>query len=96
MKIMTISDVRKNFASVLDSVIEDAEPVAIPRPGGDTAVVIVDKAEWDSMRDTLHLLGTKANARRLLDSIEQADRGEFVSLDAPAVPAQRRHATDAA
>lgn len=83
MRIMTISDVRKNFASVLEQIIDDAEPVAIPRPGSDAAVVIVDKAEWDSMCETLHLLGTRANARQLLASIAEADRGDLLEHQDP-------------
>lgn len=30
MKVLTISDVRKNFAAVVDAVIEDAEECVIP------------------------------------------------------------------
>lgn len=81
MKIMTISDVRKNFASVLDKVIEDAEPVAIPRQGTDSAVVIIDKAEYDSLCETLYVLGPLNNARQLLNSIAQLEAGEGQERD---------------
>jgi antitoxin YefM len=74
MKVLTISDVRKSFAAVVDSVIDDAEECVIPRGGGQ-AVVIVSLDEWNSMKETLHALGTRTNARRLLDGLDQLDAG---------------------
>lgn len=74
MKVMTTSDVRKNFAQALDSVIDDCEELVIPRDGGQ-AVVIVSLNEWNSMKETLHVLGSPANAQRLLNSIAQLDAG---------------------
>jgi antitoxin YefM len=72
MKVLTISDVRKNFAAVVDGVIDDAEECVIPRGGG-KAVVMVSLDEWNAMKETLRVLGSAANARRLLESIAQAD-----------------------
>ena len=74
MRVLTISDVRKNFAAVVDAVIDDAEECVIPRDGG-KAVVIVSLDEWNAMEETLHALGSTSNARRLLESIAQADAG---------------------
>lgn len=74
MRVLTISDVRKNFAAVVDTVIDDAEECVIPRGGG-KAVVIVSLDEWNAMKETLHVLGSASNARRLLESIAQADAG---------------------
>jgi antitoxin YefM len=74
MKVLTISDVRKNFAAVVDAVIDDAEECVIPRGGG-KAVVIVSLDEWNAVNETLHALGSAPNARRLLESIAQADAG---------------------
>ncbi|WP_231953903.1 type II toxin-antitoxin system Phd/YefM family antitoxin [Actinoplanes derwentensis] len=80
---MTISEVRRNLAAVVDAVIDDAEETVIPRGGG-KAVVIVSLDEWNSMRETLHLLRTPASTRRLLDSIAHAEEGvleEHVLID---------------
>ena len=74
MKVMTISEARRNFAAVVDAVIDDAEEAVIPRGGG-RAVVIVSLDEWNSMKETLRLLDTPGRARRLLESIAQADAG---------------------
>jgi antitoxin YefM len=80
MKVLTISDVRKNFAAVVDSVIDDSEECVIPRGGG-KAVVIVSLDEWNSMKETLHVMGTRSNARRLLDSLDQLDAGLGIEHD---------------
>lgn len=82
MKVMTTRDVRANFASVLNSVVDDQEELVIPRDGG-TAVVIVDLDTWNGMKETLHVLGGRAQTRRLLDSLDAADRGEFVEHKLP-------------
>ncbi|MCY1137940.1 type II toxin-antitoxin system prevent-host-death family antitoxin [Actinoplanes sp. Pm04-4] len=88
MKVLTISDVRKNFAAVVDAVIDDAEECVIPRGGG-KAVVIVSLDEWNAMKETLHVMGSPADARRLLESIAQADAGllEERPLATPEAPA---------
>jgi antitoxin YefM len=94
MKVLTISDVRKNFAAVVDGVIDDAEECVIPRGGG-KAVVIVSLDEWNAMKETLHVLGTRTNARRLLDSLDQLDAGLAVEHD-PEAEAAGKTDSDAA
>lgn len=96
MKVLTITDVRKNLAAVVDSVIDDAEECVIPRGGG-KAVVMVSLDEWNSMKETLHVLGDATNARRLLESIAQADAGlleehPIVDPSAPVSPTSREAA----
>ena len=74
MKVLTTGDVRKNLAAVMDAVIDDAETCVVQRGDG-KAVVIVTLDEWNAVNETLHVLGSAANARRLLESIAQADAG---------------------
>lgn len=87
MKVLTISDVRKNFAAVVDSVIDDCEECVIPRNGG-KAVVMVSLDEWNSMKETLHVMGTRDNTRRLLDSMDAMDagKGEMHDVTVPGAP----------
>jgi antitoxin YefM len=74
MKALTIGDVQKHFAAVAEAVIDDAEECVIPLGEGE-AVVIVSLDEWNAMKETLHVLGTRTNARRLLDNLDQLDAG---------------------
>ena len=72
MKAMSYTESRANFAKVLDDVVNDREETVITRAGHEP-VVIVSLAEYESLRETAHLLRTPANARRLLDSVERLE-----------------------
>ncbi|MDK8346748.1 type II toxin-antitoxin system prevent-host-death family antitoxin [Brevibacterium sp. UMB1308A] len=72
MKAMSYTESRANFAKVLDAVVNDRVETIITRSGHEP-VVIVSLTEYESLRETAHLLGTPANARRLLDSVERLE-----------------------
>jgi antitoxin YefM len=74
MKIMSMSESRANYAATLDSVINDQEEVVITRPGGEN-VVMLPQREYESMRETLYLMASPANRRRISRSIEQLNNG---------------------
>lgn len=73
MKTMSFTESRANYAKVLDAVVNDREETIITRAGHEP-VVIVSLTEYESLRETAHLLRTPANARRLLDSIERLEK----------------------
>ncbi|WP_293849063.1 type II toxin-antitoxin system prevent-host-death family antitoxin [uncultured Brevibacterium sp.] len=72
MKTMSYTESRANYAKVLDAVVNDRVETIITRSGHEP-VVIVSLTEYESLRETAHLLGTPANARRLLDSAERLE-----------------------
>lgn len=80
MKIMTYSATRANFAAAIDSVLNDREEVVITR-AGKAPVVLVALEDYESLKETAHLLQNPANARRLLGSIERLEAGEGVTQD---------------
>jgi len=80
MRTMTYSESRARYAETLDSVVNDREEVIITRAGHDP-VVIVSLDEYQSLRETAHLLRSPANARRLLDSIDQLENGAGTPRD---------------
>ncbi len=82
MQILNITEVRKNLARLVEAAVEEDDPTIIVRPGGKNAV-IVSHETFSSLTETLHVLGTRQNARRLLDSLDQLDRGEFVTMTEP-------------
>ncbi|MBU9384294.1 type II toxin-antitoxin system Phd/YefM family antitoxin [Burkholderia gladioli] len=77
MNILTFSEVRAGFKQVLDTVCRDHEPTVITRQRGEH-VVMISLEDYSSMQETLHLLGTPANADRLRQSIAQFKAGKTV------------------
>jgi antitoxin YefM len=76
--VTTYSEARQNLAKLMDRVVKDAEPVIVARKKRGS-VVLVSLAEWNSIQETMHLNSTRANARALMDAMDQADRGEFAN-----------------
>ncbi len=80
MMTVSYSDLRDHLRQRLDEVHESRAPMLVTRRNGPSSV-IVDKAEWDALMETVHLLRSPANAEHLLDSIRQAEAGEVHAHD---------------
>jgi antitoxin YefM len=80
VKTMTHSSTRANFAAAIDSVLENREEVVITRAGKDP-VVLVALDDYESLKETAHLLQNPANARRLLASIERLEAADGIARD---------------
>jgi antitoxin YefM len=76
MKAITYTQARQNLASTMDRVCEDCAPVAITRTGKQQEVVMLSRKEYDRIEETAHLLRSPANARRLLQAIDDLSRGK--------------------
>lgn len=75
----TYTNARQNLARLLDAATKDRETIVVKRRGAeDAAIVAAD--ELRSLEETAHLLRSPANARRLLDALEGAIRGEGEKL----------------
>ena len=71
----TYSALRGNLASYLDKVTDDREIVIVRRRGSrDVALIHAD--ELSSILETAHLLRSPKNAERLMESLQEMDRGE--------------------
>ena len=71
----TYTQARANLAALMDKAVDDKVPVYITRRNG-KRVAMIDADEYESLMETAYLLSSPANARRLLEAIEQADRGK--------------------
>jgi antitoxin YefM len=74
MDVLSYSETRANLKEVMDSVVEDHSPVVVTRKRGE-AVVMVSLADWRAMEETLHLVKSAENARRLNEAIAELDAG---------------------
>lgn len=74
MHAISYSEARENLKSVIDKVVADRAPIAITRQRGEGAV-LVSESEWASIEETLYLLRSPANAKRLLESIAELEAG---------------------
>lgn len=71
---ITASEARKNLFPLIEQVNDDRAPIEITSKRGDA--VLISRADYDALEETAHLLRSPANARRLLESLAQAQRGE--------------------
>ena len=74
------TEFRTALKDYLDCVENDKETLIIKRKSGKGAVII-SLEEYNSIMETLHLLGSKNNAKRLFDSIDQMKSGNTVQND---------------
>ncbi|MQA07419.1 MAG: type II toxin-antitoxin system prevent-host-death family antitoxin [Pseudonocardiaceae bacterium] len=71
---ITASNARKDLFGLIEQVNDDRNPVEIHSRRGDA--VLMSRADYDALEETAHLLRSPANARRLLESLAQAQAGQ--------------------
>lgn len=71
---VTASEARKNLFPLIEQVNNDRLAVQITSRRGDA--VLLSRAEYDSLEETAHLLRVPANAKRLIESLQQAVSGQ--------------------
>jgi antitoxin YefM len=69
------SEFRNELKNYLDNVEFNNETLIIKRGSG-KGTVLISLAEYNSIMETLHLLSSKKNAKRLFESIEQMRTGK--------------------
>lgn len=74
MDAITYTAARANLASTMDRVCDNHEPIIITR-NSEQAVVMMSLDDYNALEETAYLLRSPANARRLLESIAELERG---------------------
>ena len=68
MKQLSDAEVMARYDEVLDAVAKEGDEVVITREGN-APVVMVAMADYEALKETIHLLRSPANANRLLDAV---------------------------
>jgi antitoxin YefM len=68
------SNFRQDLKSYFDKVNSQHTPLLVTRAKGED-VVVISKADYDSIEETFYLLKSPKNASRLLKSIEDLEKG---------------------
>lgn len=68
-----------DLGAIWEQVARTGEAAEITWPGRKT-MALLPAEELHSMQETLHLLGSRANARALFEAMDQAERGEGITF----------------
>jgi antitoxin YefM len=74
MDSISYTKARAQLAKTMDYVCESHEPVIITR-SGEASVVMLSLEDYKSLEETAYLLRSPKNARRLIESIAELERG---------------------
>ncbi len=77
MNAITYSAARENLAETIDRVCDDHDPVIITKKRS-SSVVMISLEDYEAMEETAYLLRNPANARRLLQSMEEVEKGNLI------------------
>jgi antitoxin YefM len=80
MKAISVSTLRKGMKEYFDYVSKSMEVIIVPRNKEEEAIVIMSIQEYNSLKETEHLLSTKANQKKLHKSISQITEGKTVKF----------------
>lgn len=76
MNALSYTDVRSNFAKVMETVCDNHEPLIITR-SKKRPVVMMSLEDYESIEETLYLLRSPKNAERLREAIQNVEKGNF-------------------
>lgn len=80
MQTTSFTPMQPDLGAIWEQVARTREAAEISWPGRET-MALLPAAELSSMQETLYLLSSRANARRLFDALDAAERGEGISFN---------------
>lgn len=76
MDVLNYTEFRQNLAKNLDKVNDNADIVIVSRSKGKN-VVVMALEEYNAITETLHLVKSEQNRKRLQAAIDEMNSGEF-------------------
>lgn len=80
MKTINYTEARQNLTSIMNETIDDRVPIMITKQKG-IPCVLLSRDEYQALEETAYLLRSPANARHLLDSIDELNQGKGIEKD---------------
>lgn len=80
MKAISYTNFRGNLAKQMEEVCDNHEELIVTRQNAQS-VVVISLEDYEAIKETLYLLKSPANAKALFESIEQAEKGDFVEME---------------
>lgn len=80
MGYVTLTELRANMAKHFDKLEADRTELVVTRQNHEP-LVVMPLAELEGLRETLHLLGSPANAEHLRQSLAELDAGKGFERD---------------
>ncbi|MBD3628281.1 type II toxin-antitoxin system Phd/YefM family antitoxin [Cyclobacterium sp.] len=81
MKTIKMAELRKSMKLHLDFVSRDSGTIVVPRKAGLPSVVLISEDEYNSLIETIHLMSTRENRKRLEESIQQDKEGKAIPFE---------------
>jgi prevent-host-death family protein len=75
MRVVNYTEFRNNLTENLNVVNDDGDIVVVSRSKGKN-VVVMSLEEYNSLQETLHLVSSAANRKRLDEAIEEMNSGK--------------------
>ncbi len=80
MEAILYSQARNNLRTLIDKVCLDFSEFIISTKDNKSAVLI-SYEEYKGLKETLYLLSSKENRNRLLDAVEEIEKGNFTKRE---------------
>lgn len=80
MEALVYTHARNNLRTLIDNVCTDFTEYIISTKDNKSAVLI-SQEEYNSMKETLYLLSSHNNRERLLDAVNEIEKGNFTQRE---------------
>lgn len=77
---VSYTELRNNLSDLMDEVCDSRAPLLVTRQNA-RSVVMVSEDEYEGLMETVHLLRSPANTRRLLELIAEANSGKLSAFE---------------